>query len=358
MAAWPDCGFVLGDRRIFAQPCTPQAADTRLRSFVVRASSTFTLSLVTLLVLTACGGSNNTASTVALKPTIVISSTTDPTSVLISEIYGQALEKAEFRVARRKAVATSGELLTAMAAGKVQFAGMTTQSVLGLLASATTASSNPVATGSSTLPSTPSSGPTTPTANPNSTTQQAALIVKGLPHNIEIGTPTTAEDKDVIFCAKTFTDTNTIVTLTDLGTKAATATLAAPDGFATAAPLGAAGLKDVYKIEFKAIVPTAAPKTLAAVTGGTADCGTGRSADPALSAATVTVLADDKTLVPNNVIVPLITKDVASNDVIAAIDAISARLTPDSLRAMMSRLKVDGASPDVVANEFVGKGGT
>ena len=324
----------------------------------MRASSTLKLSLVSLLVLTACGDSKSTEPTVVLKPTIIISSTTDPTSELIAEIYGQALEKAEFRIARKKAFATSGELLAAMAAGKVQLAGMTTQSVLALLASSSpssTVATTPPTTLSSTPASTPSS---TPVANPNSTTQQAAEIVKGLPENLEIGTPTTAEDKDVVFCAKTFTDTNSIVTLTDLGTKSGTATLAAPDGFDAAAPLGAAGLKSLYNIEFKAVVPTETAKTIEAVTGGTADCGVGRSADPALAAATVTVLEDDKVLVPNDVILPLFTKDIGTDDVVTAIDAISARLTPDSLRAMMGRLKVDGASPEIVANEFTGNAGT
>ena len=311
----------------------------------MRASSTFKLSLVTLLVLAACGNSKNTATTVALKPTIIISSTTDPTSELIAEVYGQALEKAEFRIARKRPFANSGELLTAMAAGKVQLAGMTTQSVLELL--------------NSTAASTPSSTPSsTPVANPNATLQQAAAIVTGLPENVRIGTPTTAEDKDVVFCAKAFTDSNTIVTLTDLGAKSSAATLAAPAGFDTASPLGAAGLKSVYNIEFKAVVPTEATKTLEAVTGATADCGVGRSADPALSATTITVLVDDKVLVPNDVILPLFTKDIASDDVVAAIDAISARLTPDSLRAMMGRMKVDGASPEIVANEFTGNAGT
>jgi osmoprotectant transport system substrate-binding protein len=324
----------------------------------VRASSTLKLSLVSLLVLTACGDSKSTEPTVVLKPTIIISSTTDPTSQLIAEIYGQALEKAEFRIARKKAFATSGELLAAMAAGKVQLAGMTTQSLLALLASSSpssTVATTPSSTPSSTPASTPSS---TPVANPNSTTQQAAEIVKGLPENLEIGTPTTAEDKDVVFCAKTFTDTNSIVTLTDLGTKSSSATLAAPDGFEAAAPLGAAGLKSLYNIEFKAVVPTEAAKTIEAVTGGTADCGVGRSADPALAAVTVTVLEDDKVLVPNDVILPLFTKDIGTDDVVTAIDAISARLTPDSLRAMMGRLKVDGASPEIVANEFTGNAGT
>ena len=325
----------------------------RLRSCVVRASSTFKLSLVTVLVLAACSDSKTTTTSVVLKPTIIISSTTDPTSELIAEIYGQALEKAEFRIARKRPFANSGELLTAMAAGTVQLAGMTTRSVLELLnsTSATTTTSTP----SPTPGSAPSS---TPVGNPNATSQQAAEIVKGLPENLAIGTPTTAEDKDVVFCAKAFTDSNTIVTLTDLGTKSSAATLAAPDGFDTASPLGAAGLKSLYNIEFKAVVPTEATKTLEAVTGATADCGVGRSADPALSSAGITVLEDDKVLVPNDVILPLFTKDIASDDVVAAIDAISARLTPDSLRAMMGRMKVDGASPEIVANEFTGNAGT
>ena len=72
----------------------------------------------------------------------------------------------------------------------------------------------------------------------------------------------------------------------------------------------------------------------------------------------ITVLEDDKVLVPNDVILPLFTKDIGTDDVVAAIDAISARLTPDSLRAMMGRLKVDGASPEIVANEFTGNAGT
>jgi osmoprotectant transport system substrate-binding protein len=323
----------------------------------VRATSTLNLSLATLLVLTACGDSKSTEPTVVLKPTIIISSTVDPTSELIAEIYGQALEKAEFRIARKKAFATSDELLAALAAGKVQLAGMTTQSLLALLASYSP-SSTVATTPSTTLSSTPASTPSsTPVENPNSTTQQAAEIVKRLPDNLEIGTPTTAEDKDIVFCSKTFTDTNSVVTLTDLGTKSG-ATLAAPDGFDTAAPLGAAGLKSLYNIEFKTVLPTEASKTLETVTGGSADCGVGRSADPALAAATVTVLEDDKVLVPNDVILPLFTKDIGTDDVVAAIDAISARLTPDSLRAMMGRLKVDGASPEIVANEFTGNAGT
>jgi osmoprotectant transport system substrate-binding protein len=300
----------------------------------VRASSTLKLSLVTLVVLTACGDSGSSESTVALKAKITISSTTDPVSQLIAEIYGQSLENAEFRVARRTPFDTSGELLTAMSSGNVQLTGVSSRSLLALL-------NNGAAP-----------------AAANTTAAQTEEISKALPANVKMGAPSTAEDKDVVYCATTFTQINTVATLTDLGTKPGVATLAAPEGFDTATPLGGAALKDTYQIEFKLIVPTETGKTLEAVEAGTADCGIGSSADPALSATTITVLQDDKTLVPNDVILPLVTTDAGTDDVMATIAAVSARLTPASFRSLMSRMAADGASPEIVANEFVGSAGT
>ncbi len=314
----------------------PQFDNDRLRSWVVRASSTLKLAVVSIVFLGACGDSSSTESTVALKPKITISSTTDPVSQMMAEIYGQALEKAEFRVARRKAFETSEDLFADMAAGEVQLTGMTTQDLLALV----------------------SAESTTPEEVPNTTTLQAEAIAKALPANLLIGSPTTAEDIDVVFCATTFTDANTIATLTDLGAKPGTATLAAPEGFETATPLGGAALTDSYQVEFKSIVPTTADKVVEAVNAATADCGVGRSADPALSAATLTVLQDDKALVPNDVILPLMSTETGSADVLSVLDGASARLTTAALRSLMSRLDVDGASPEIVALEFTGNAGT
>ncbi len=301
----------------------------------MRASSTLKLSLATVVFLAACGDSKSTDTTVALKPKITISSTTDPTSEMIAEIYGQALEKAEFRVARKRPFATSAELMTALSSGEVQLAGVTSLGLFNLV-----------------------QAPGTTPVVPTDVTGQATVISKLLPATLKMGVPSTAEDKDVIFCAKTFTDTNALTKLSDLGAKPGIATLAAPDGFDTAKPLGAAGLKDTYQIEFKSIVSAAVGKTLEAVNAGTADCGVGRSGDPALGAATLSVLQDDKNLVPTNVILPLVTVDVGGADVMTVVDATSARLTPDSFRSLMSRLTVDGATPEIVANEFTGNAGT
>ena len=300
----------------------------------MRASSTLNLSLATVVLLAACGDTKSTVTSVALKPKITIGSTTDPTSQMIAEIYGQALEKAEFRVARKQPFATSAELMTALDNGEVQLAGVTSLGLFNLV-----------------------QAPGTTPVVPTDVTGQAKAISTLLPANLKMGVPSTAEDKDVIFCAKTFTDTNAVTKLSDLGAKPGIATLAAPDGFDTSKPLGTAGLKDTYQIEFKSILSAAVGKTLEAVNAGTADCGVGRSGDPALGAVTLTVLQDDKNLVPTDVILPLVTGDIGSADVMTVVDATSGRLTPDSFRSLISRLTVDGATPEIVANEFTGNAG-
>ena len=301
----------------------------------MRASKSIKLSTAVIVLLAACGDSKATESTVAVKPKITVSSTTDPTSVMLAEIYGQALEKAEFRVARKKPFDTPEALYAAVQSGAVQLTGATMQALYSWVQS--------------------QSGSTD--ALPTTTALQIDAISKGLPATLKLAATSTAEDKEVIFCSATLTQANTIVTLTDLGTKPLTATLAAPDGFDTATPLGAGALKDTYQIQFKSVVPTAADKIIDAVTAGTADCGVGRSGDPALAPVTFTVLQDDKALVPNDVMLPLLSADAATADVLSVVDATSARLTSEQLRSLMQRLK-DGASPELAANEFTGNAGS
>lgn len=301
----------------------------------MRPSKLIPLSLAAIVLIAACGSdSSATSDTPAVKPRIVISSTNDPQSVLIAEIYGQALEKASFRVARKKASDTSDALFAAVESGSVQLTGTTSQELFAWTQTKAGAGDE----------------------LPNTTALQTEAITKNLPATVKISAAAAAEDIDVIFCSTTFTDANTIVTLTDLGTKPDTATLAAPEGFDTATPLGAATLKDTYQIEFKSVVPTPIDQTLEAVTSGAADCGVGSSGDPALAPVTLKILQDDKAVVPNDVFLPVLSADAATADVTAVLDATSARLTTEQLRSLNQRLK-DGATPELAANEFVGAGG-
>lgn len=296
----------------------------------MRASNYVPFSLAALVLVAACG-SDSTASTTtsAVKAKIVISSTTDPKSILFTEIYAQSLEKADFRVARKNEYPTEDALYAALEAGDVQMIAVTTQDLYKWAEK--------------------KAGKTDPL--PATTAEQTAAISKILPATLKIDAASSAEDKDVIFCSTTFTDANSITTLTDLGTKPQVATIAAADGFDTATPLGAAALKDTYQIQFKSVVTTSSDKIIDAVTGGSADCGVGRSGDPALAPTTLKVLQDDKAIVPNDVVIPLISTATGTADVISVLDTTSAKLTSEQYRSLMQRLK-DGASPELAANEF------
>jgi hypothetical protein len=54
----------------------------------------------------------------------------------------------------------------------------------------------------------------------------------------------------------------------------------------------------------------------------------------------------------------LVTAAAGTADVLSVLDATSAKLTSGGLRTLMQRLKVDGVSPELVANEFTGTAGS
>jgi osmoprotectant transport system substrate-binding protein len=65
-------------------------------------------------------------------------------------------------------------------------------------------------------------------------------------------------------------------------------------------------------------------------------------------------LDDDKTLVPHEAVLPLLTTAAATPDVVQILDSISAQLNTDVLKAMMVKIEVDKQSPEVVAKAFLG----
>ena len=50
---------------------------------------------------------------------------------------------------------------------------------------------------------------------------------------------------------------------------------------------------------------------------------------------------------------PLITKSIATPEVLAILNGVSAKLNTDNLKKMMVEIEVDKKAPDVVAKEFV-----
>jgi len=114
------------------------------------------------------------------------------------------------------------------------------------------------------------------------------------------------------------------------------------------------GLKQVYGLRFRAFIPLDAggPLTLQALQAGNIGVALLFSTDPAITADHLVVLADDRGLQPAENLVPLVRRDAVARygpRLLAVLDAVSARLTTGSLRALDAQVELRGDNPGSVA---------
>jgi osmoprotectant transport system substrate-binding protein len=114
------------------------------------------------------------------------------------------------------------------------------------------------------------------------------------------------------------------------------------------------GLQQTYGLRFKAFVPLDAggPLTLQALRAGDIAVALLFTTDPNIPAHHLVVLTDDRALQPAENITPVLRRDVVArygSRVLALVNAVSARLTTDSLRALDAQVELDGKKPSSVA---------
>ena len=94
------------------------------------------------------------------------------------------------------------------------------------------------------------------------------------------------------------------------------------------------------------------PLTLQALQAGDISVALLFSTDPAITAEHLVVLADDRGLQPAENVVPLVRRDAVARygpRLLAALDAVSARLSTGSLRALDAQVELRGDNPGSVA---------
>ena len=111
-----------------------------------------------------------------------------------------------------------------------------------------------------------------------------------------------------------------------------------------------AGLRRTYGLHFRTFIPLDAggPLTLQALEARDIDVALLFSTDPAISARHLVVLADDRGLQPAENITPLVRADAVARygaGLMAALNAVSARLGTSSLRALDARVAIARAGP-------------
>jgi osmoprotectant transport system substrate-binding protein len=298
---------------------------------------------VSLLALAACGSDKKTTSTTAApttaadsgaKPKITVGSANFPENQLLMEIYGQQLERAGYTIDRKPAIGAREVYYKALTASppEINLVPEYTNSLLSYVEGLKTAGAVPKA---------------------KNVAEQVTELGTVLPSNLVVGTPSTAEDKDVLVCTSAVATKYSLKSLSDLAKAADQLTLGAAAEFETRSPFGIPGLKSAYGINFKDFVPLAIadiPTTLAA---GQIDCGNLFSTDSSITTNKFVVLDDDKTVVPNEAVLPVMTKDVATPGVLAVVNGVSAKLDTATLTKLVAEVQVDKKGPDVVAKEFV-----
>jgi osmoprotectant transport system substrate-binding protein len=286
-----------------------------------------------LTALVGCGSSASAPPTtplVAQRITITYQSGSAENELLAS-IYGQALEAAGYRVARKNPLADELALFQAVNSNDVQLVVDHTGSLLKLVVGL-------------------SGKPLPVTASP---AQQRAALITELPPTVTVGTPAPASHNEVIACSVASSTANSLTTISSLATVAGTLKLGAPAGFDTSTPLGAGTLAATYKVTFGTVVPLADDALQAAVKDGTVDCIVTDSYSPIIAQLGMTILDDDMFLVPTESVIPVLSTTAAGVDVVGVVDATSAKITTQALNGMLNQMATNGTSADVVARAFL-----
>jgi osmoprotectant transport system substrate-binding protein len=257
-------------------------------------------------------------------------------SQLLGEIYAQALEAKGFDVSRQLNIGSREVYYPAIVDDEIQVVPDYTNSLLSFVLRQDNPDALPTAT---------------------DVEGQIAELGTALPPELQVLTPSAAEDKDTIVCTSEIAEEHSLTDLTSLFAVADQITLGAPAEFEGRAPFGIAGFQEQGAV-FKSFVPLAFGAIPDALKAGQIDCANMFSTDPAIVSNGFVALEDDLKLVPNEAVLPLVRATVADDAAaVEALDAVSAALTTEGLTEMLQQVSGEAADPAEVAKQFIADNG-
>ncbi len=169
--------------------------------------------------------------------------------------------------------------------------------------------------------------------------------------------PSAAEDVNVVVVTESTAERHGLARLSDLSDLAPSARFGGPVE-CPERPLCLLGLRDTYGLTFAEFVPQRAlDVTAEALRRGEIDVGLMFSTAAALSDSSLVVLSDDRGLQPPENVVPVVRRTAVDRwgpEVRRALDALSAALTTDDLRALNGRVERGEPVPAVAASWLAG----
>lgn len=278
------------------------------------------VALAVTLGLAGCGPPPERVDTVALDDDVVTVASFDfPESRLLAEIYGQALEAAGFDVDLHLGAGPRELVQPALARGLVEFVPEYAGTAVEFLGE----------------------GPR-PTSDPATTYAALQRLLRDEP--VVALAPAPAQDTNAVVVTARLADDLGLATISDLRDVAGDLVFGGPPE-CPGRPFCLGGLQSSYGLRFEDFMPldVGGPLTHQALADGHIDVALLLSTDPLLAAGgDLVVLADDRSLQPAENVTPLVRAEVVArggDELVAAADAVSARLTTEGLLALNAAVR-------------------
>lgn len=289
--------------------------------------------VVAALFMAGCGSANplgGGAISGDLK-SITVGSADFPESKIIGEIYAQALEANGFTVGRQFGIGSRETYIPAVKDHSIDLVPEYTGNLLQYFDKKTKA--------------------TTPEA-------VELALVRALPGDLSILTPSPANDTDTVAVSKATADKWNLKTIADLAAHSPEVKFGAPSEFETRAE-GLPGLKAKYGLDiapgnFISISDGGGPATVRALIDGTVTAADIFSTSPAIPENNLVVLEDPKNNFLAANVVPLVSSQKMSDQLKTVLDAVSAKLTTQGLIELNQAVEGNqGVDPDQAAKKWV-----
>lgn len=276
----------------------------RATRFLVAATA-----LAAAMILSACGNSDPLAGTGSCEgDALTVGSANFPESETVANIYAEVLRINGFQVDTRMNIGSREAYIPALRQCAISVIPEYTGNLLQYLDKNATA--------------------TTPA-------DVDAALTTALGSDLAVGTPAPGQDSDAVVVTKATADRWNLRTIADLAAHSAEVKFGAPAEFQERAG-GLPGLKKNYNLDIAAnnFVPIAdggGPATVRALVDGQVTAADIFTTSPAIAQHNLVVLEDPKHNFPAQNLVPLFNAAKRSDKALAALNAVSAKLTTDEL---------------------------
>lgn len=302
-----------------------------LRSTLIRTA----IAGVAVLGLAGCGGggdqlgSGNAGSSPAPSKvtSITVGSADFSESQLLAEIYGQALAGKGIEVKKKPNIGNRETYMAAIKDGSVDLVPEYTGAALAYFDKAST----------------------------ETDPEKAYDALKAaVPSGLEVLDKSPAADEDTIVVTKATADKYSLKSLGDLKGKNLVAGGSSEFKVRSA---GLKGLKEKYGVEFKEYktLDAGGPLSIKALEDNQIQVTNLFTTQSVIKEQGLVQLDDPEKILPPNNIVPLIRTDHKSDDVVATLNAVDAKLTTDALTDLVKRIDVGKESADAVAKDWLSK---